>query len=167
MVLVIFKVDEEKAFMTGNTKFYVKRSELVNIETPVVHPLTLGNEKTNDYEFKGWNFRKDNQGNYLFTFETDTEIDDSNIQKPVITIRKPRPNSKNITISEITEGAIGYLEVTRGSNPPVIINSTEKGGFKVFEISSELGGKLNRNDKITVYCKLNGEESEIRDYRVR
>ena len=167
MVLVEFVVPADKAFMTGNTKFYVKANTRVDIPTPVVHPLTLENNEINNYEFNGWNFEKDEGGNYKFIFNEDTTINDGNVVKPEITIRRPRPNDRNVIIVKMTDGAIGYLEVTRGSNAPVIIESSSKGNRSVFEIPVELNGKLNRNDRVKVYSKVNGIESDIREYRVR
>ena len=167
MVLVTFVVPEDKAFMTGETKFYVKKNQVVDIDTPVVHPLTLDDGKENDYEFNGWNFNKDSEGNYVFTFYKDTQIDDGNVVKPEIEIRNPRPNQKNIIISKLTDSATGYLEVTRGSNPPVLVKSTKRGRFNIFVIPSELGGKLNRNDTVKIYSKLDNLVSDKREYRVR
>ena len=167
MVLVTFVVPEDKAFMTGETRFYVKKNQVVDIETPVVHPLTLDEDKENDYEFNGWNFNKDSEGNYVFTFDKDTQIDEGNVVKPEIDIRKPKPNARNVLVSKITKDAEGYMEVVRGSNTPVIIKAKQTGDLVVFEIPNELGGKLKRRDTIRVYSKLGGLKSDIREYRVR
>ena len=167
MILVEFVVPKDKAFMTGNTKFYVKRDKLVDIETPVVHPLTLADGKENDYEFKGWNFKKDSTGKYLFKFKQNTQIGDGNFVKPEITIRDPKPNAKNVIIKDLTAQATGYLEIYRGTNPPVYVESSSRGRLNLFKIPDELGGKLDKNDRIRIYSKLNGVESDIREYRVR
>lgn len=67
----------------------------------------------------------------------------------------------------MTAKATGYLEVYRGTNPPVYIKSSSRGRLNLFKIPDELGGKLNKNDRIRMYSKLNGVESDIREYRVR
>ena len=162
MVLVTFKVDPEKAFMTGNTKFYVKKSELVNIEAPKVYPLTL-KDKHNDYVFKGWSL--DTVSNKV-SFTENKEIDDSTLVIPNIRIRNPRPNAKLVIINELTDGAKGYLEVTRGNNT-VTIESSKKGTRNVFNLSSLEEQKIKANDKIKIYAEKDGVKSEVREYRVR
>lgn len=168
MILVEFVVPKGKAFMTGNTKFYVKKDTLVDIETPVVHRLTLPGNQPNPYSFNGWKFQKDlATGKYLFKFNENTQIEDGKVVKPEITIRNPRPNANNVIIKDLTAKATGYLEVYRGTNPPVYIKSSSRGRLNLFKIPDELGGKLNKNDRIRMYSKLNGVESDIREYRVR
>ena len=167
MVLVEFVVDETKAFMLGDTKFYVKVNTKVDIPTPVVHPRTLENDEPNDYEFKGWSYEKDEDGNYNFIFTEDKEINDGNLVKPIIYLRNPRPNARIVYVTEITEGATAYIEVTRGSNPPVVIEAINEDGFILFKIPAALGGKLNRRDRIRAYSILNNVQSDIREYRVR
>ena len=167
MVLLTFKVNEQKAFMDGDSKFYVKADTRVDIPTPVVHPLTLDNDEPNDYEFKGWAWEKDKDGEYNFIFKEDTDIDDGQLYKPIISLRNPRPNAKIVYVSEISEGATAYIEVIRGSNEPIVIEATEEDGFILFKVPDELGGKLKRRDKIRAYCVLENVKSDIREYRVR
>lgn len=168
MVLVQFKVNEEKAFMDGDSKFYVKANTRVDIPTPVVHPLTLENDEPNDYEFKGWVWEKDEYNEYKFIFDKDTDIDDGQLVKPIITLRHPMSNATIVYVSEITEGATGYIEIIRGSNSPVLIEAvTNDDGDIVFIVPEDLGGKLKRRDKIRAYCVLNNVKSDIREYRVR
>nr|WP_072537887.1 InlB B-repeat-containing protein [Anaerococcus mediterraneensis] len=168
MVLVTFSVDESKAFMDGNSRFYVKANTRVDITPPVVHPRTLENDQPNDYEFNGWNYEKDEENKYNFIFKEDTNIDDGSLVKPIITIRHPKSNATVVYVSEITEGATAYIEVIRGSNPPVLIEAvTNDDGDVVFKIPGKLGGKLRRRDKIRAYSKLNNVQSDIREYRVR
>ncbi|WP_296128009.1 InlB B-repeat-containing protein [uncultured Anaerococcus sp.] len=168
MVLVTFSVDENKAFMDGASKFYVKANTRVDIPTPVVHPRTLDNDEPNDYEFNGWNFEKDEEDKYKFIFTGDTNIDDGKLVKPIITLRHPRSNAAIVYVHEITEGATAYIEVIRGSNSPVLIEAvTNEDGDLVFKVPRELGGKLRRRDKIIAYSKLNNVQSDTREYRVR
>ena len=168
MVLVTFSVDENKAFMDGDSKFYVKANTRVDITPPVVHPRTLENDQPNDYEFNGWNYEKDEENKYNFIFKEDTNIDDGSLVKPIITIRHPKSNATVVYVSEITEGATAYIEVIRGSNPPVLIEAvTNDDGDVVFKIPGKLGGKLKRRDKIIAYSKLNNVQSDTREYRVR
>ena len=168
MILVTFSVDENKAFMVGDTKFYVKANTKVDIPTPVVHPITFENDEPNDYEFKGWSYEKDAEGRYNFIFTEDTSINDGNLVKPIISLRNPRPNATIVYVAEITEGATAFIEVTRGSNPPILIEAVKNNdGYIVFNVPAGLGGKLKRRDKIRAYSKLNNVESDIREYRVR
>ena len=166
MVLVVFKVPEDKAFMTGNTKFYVKKSEPVNIEAPVVHPLTLENEY-NDYVFKGWSMNTEDENNKV-SFVSDTEIIDSIQEKPDIQINRPKPNSSNIIISVLTEGAAGYLEIIGDGIPSnTIIEASKRGRLNIFYINKEIGRGLKRDDVIKIYAVKNGVKSEEREYRVK
>ena len=166
MVLVTFKVDPAKAFMTGNTKFYVKENEMVNIDAPVVHPLTLSG-LNNDYTFKGWSLNTEDENDKV-SFEEDTEIDDMGKEKPDIQIGRPKANSKNILITELTDGAEGYLEISGdGIANNKVIKATKRGRINIFNIYRELGRGLKRGDIIKVYAVKNGVKSEIREYRIR
>ena len=166
MVLVVFKVPGDKAFMTGNTKFYVKKSELVNIEAPVVHPLTLDNEY-NDYVFKGWSMNTEDENNRV-SFVSDTEINDSIEQRPDIQISRPRPNSNNVLISVLTDGAKGYLKITGDGIPNhTIIEASKRGRLNIFYINRAIGRGLKRDDVIKIYAVKNGIKSEEREYRVK
>ena len=168
MVLVTFTVDENKAFMVGDTKFYVKANTKVDIPTPVVHPMTFENDEPNDYEFKGWSYDKDEDGEYNFIFTKDTNIDDGQLVKPIISIRYPRSNATIVYVSEITDRATGYIEIIRGSGSPVLIEAVNNDdGDIVFKVPAQLGGKLKRRDIIRAYSKLDNIQSDIREYRVR
>ena len=166
MVLVEFKVDPNKAFMTGNTKFYVKANEPLNIEAPVVHPLTLENEH-NDYVFEGWSMNTEDENNKV-SFGSDTEIKDSKEEKPDIQISRPRPNSNNVLISVLTDGAKGYLEITGDGIPNnTIIEASKRGRLNIFYINKAIGRGLKRDDVIKIYAVKNGIKSEEREYRVK
>ena len=165
MVLVVFQVNPKKAFMTGDTKFYVKRSELVNIKAPVVHPLTLEDGQVNDYEFKGWSLVT-NDSTKQVSFTDDTTIIDSPAEKPDIRIRNPRPNAKMIFIQELTKDATGHLEVIRG-NQRATITSSKRGTRNVFYLSALDGNCVNKNDLIRFYAEKDGIKSDVREYRVK
>ena len=166
MVLVEFIVDENKAFMTGDTKFYVKANEPVNIETPVVHPLTLDNEH-NDYVFKGWSMDTEDENNKV-SFVSNTTIDDSEKERPDIQISRPMPNANNIIISVLTDGAVGYLEI-KGDGIPnnTRIEVSKRGRMNIFYVKKAIGRGLKRDDVIKVYAVKDGIKSEEREYRVK
>ena len=166
MVLVEFKVDPNKAFMTGDTKFYVKANEPVNIETPVVHPLTFDNEH-NDYVFKGWSMDTEDENNKV-SFESNTIIDDSEKERPDIQISRPMPNANNIIISVLTDGAEGYLEITGDGIPNnTRIEASKRGRMNIFYINKVIGRGLKRDDVIKIYAVKDGIKSEEREYRVK
>lgn len=166
MILVTFSVDENKAFMTGTTKFYVKANEPVNIETPVVHPLTLENEH-NNYVFKGWSMETEDENNKV-SFVRDTEINDSKEGRPDIQIIRPMPNANNIIISVLTGGADGYLEITGdGIQNNTIIKASNRGRMNMFYIKKEIGRGLSKGDVIKIYAVKDGIRSEEREYKVK
>lgn len=165
MVLVTFTVPEDKAYMLGNTKFYVKKNEVVNIETPLVRRLELGNGVLNDYVFKGWDLT---QINNEWKFNADTTIGDGAKVKPTITIRIPSAGDPEVSVDNMTSGATAYIEVTR-SNKTTKIEAEYDTDYDMyfFEIPNELGGKLKKRDRIEVYAELNGIRSDTREYRVK
>lgn len=166
MVLVTFVVPEDKAFMTGDTKFYVKANEPVNIETPVVHPLTLDN-KHNDYVFKGWSMDTEDE-NKKVSFVSDTKIDDSEKERPDIQISRPVPKANNIIISVLTDGAKGYLEITGDGIPNnTRIEASKRGRMNIFYINKVIGRGLKRDDVIKIYAVKDGIKSEEREYIVK
>ena len=166
MVLVTFVVPEDKAFMTGDTKFYVKANEPVNIETPVVHPLTLDN-KHNDYVFKGWSMDTEDE-NKKVSFVSDTKIDDSEKERPDIQISRPVPKANNIIISVLTDGAKGYLEITGDGIPNnTRIEVSKRGRMNIFYINKVIGRGLKRDDVIKIYAVKDGIKSEEREYIVK
>ena len=165
MVLVTFTVPEDKAYMLGNTRFYVKKDEVVNIETPLVRRLELANGMRNDYVFKGWDLTKINNE---WKFSSDTTIDDGAKVKPTITIRIPSAGDPEVSVDNMTKGATAYLEVTR-SNKTTKIEAIYDTDYNMyfFEIPNELGGKLKKRDRIEVYAELGGIRSDTREYRVK
>lgn len=173
MVLVEFKVPEDKAFMTGDSKFYVKANTDVEIDTPVVHKLTLENDAVNDYEFKSWDMTKGENDKWTFEngkwkFEKDTIIGEAEKEKPDIKIGELKPNAVNIIIDVLTEGADGYLEISGNGIPSgTIIKSTKRGRLNVFLVRKEIRRGLQRGDKFKIYAIKDGIKSEEREYEVR
>ena len=165
MVLVDFQVDSKKAYMLGDTKFYVKKDEVVNIKPPLVRRLELGNDVRNDYVFKGWDLTKLNN---QWKFKEDTTIDDGTKVKPTITIILPSAGDPEVSVESMTEGATAYLEVTRRGKDPVIIEAVKDPdyGTYFFDMPQELGA-LKKRDKIKVYAELKGLRSETREYRIK
>ena len=159
MVLVEFKVPEDKAFMTGTTKFYVKANTDVKLDTPVVH------RKTEDYIFNGWNFKANPDGTYTFT--QDTVLKEGNKAKPTIGIIIPSVGDPEVSVESMTEGATGYLEVSRKGQNPVTIKADKDEYGMYFEIPQELGGELRKRDMIKVYAELDGLRSDTREYRIK
>ncbi|WP_311479731.1 InlB B-repeat-containing protein [uncultured Anaerococcus sp.] len=173
MVLVEFKVDETKAFMTGDSKFYVKANTDVEIDTPVVHKLTLENNAVNDYEFKSWDLTKGESDKWTFEngkwkFEEDTIIGEKEKDKPDIKIKELKLNASNIIIDVLTDGADGYLEISGDGIPSnTTIKSSKRGRLNVFFIKKEIRRGLKRGDKITIYAIKDGIKSEERKYEIR
>ena len=166
MVLVDFQVDSKKAYMLGDTKFYVKKNELVNIEKPLVRRLELANGERNDYVFKGWDLT---QLNNEWKFTEDTTIGDGKKVKPIITIILPSAGDPEVSVDSMTQGATAYLEVTRRGKKPVTIKAVKDDEYDMyyFIVPDGLGGKLNKRDKIKVYAELDGIRSETREYRIK
>ena len=165
MVLVVFKVDEKKAYMLGDTKFYVKKDEVVNIPKPLVRRLELDNGVQNDYVFKGWDLTALNNE---WKFSDDTTIDDGTKVKPTITIILPSAGDSDVIVDSMTEGATAYLEVTRSNKTTKIKAEYDNSyGMYFFEIPDNLGGALNKRDRIKVYAELKGVISDTREYRIK
>ena len=163
MVLVEFKVDEDKAYMIGNTKFYVKKDTVVNIEAPLVRRLELGNDVVNDYVFRGWDLT---QINNVWKFSKDTTIDDGVKIKPTITIILPSDGDPEVSVESMTEGATAYLEVIRKGKDPVTIKAVKDDDYGVYYFIIP-DGALKKRDRIKVYAELNGIRSDIREYRIK
>ncbi len=173
MVLVQFKVPEDKAFMTGDSKFYVKANTDVEIDTPVVHKLTLENDEVNDYEFKSWDMTKGENDKWTYEngkwkFEQDTIIGEEEKERPDIQISRPVPKANNIIISVLTDGAKGYLEITGDGIPNnTRIEASKRGRMNIFYINKVIGRGLKRDDVIKIYAVKDGIKSEEREYIVK
>lgn len=170
MVLVIFKVDSNRAYMVGPTKFYVKKSELVNIKAPLVVKTDLA------YNFKGWNINTEDENNKV-SFDVDTSIGEAAQGKPDIEVRTPRIGNNFIEIKELTDGATGYLTVIKGSDKYEFTDTTKdiktrKGRkvnietIKCFDLSTQ-NITIEEGDRIMYYATNGDLKSEIREIIVR
>ena len=170
MVLVEFKVPTDKAYMLGDSKFYVTKDKLVEITPPLV-------VKTDEsYDFKGWGIdeliRK-----VTGKFDKDTEINSDKIGAPDIIVQVPRAGASFVEITNLTDGAIGHLVLTRGGQEYEFTSGKMTKRTKVrrkiveeeincFDLSKE-GLKLQANDKISVYATNGNLESDTREYTIR
>lgn len=170
MIVVDFTVDSNRAYMVGTTKFYVKKSEAVNIKAPLVVKTDLS------YYFKGWNTNTEDE-NHKVSFEDDTTIGEAAQGKPDIEIRAPRPGQSFIDLIELTDEASGYLIIVRGSNEyefeNIEVNKKVGRGrrtrietIKGFDLSTR-SITIEEGDRIMYYA-INGElKSEVRELIVR
>ena len=170
MVLVNFKVDSNRGYMVGPTKFYVKKSELVNIKAPLVVKTDLA------YNFKGWEIDTEDVNNKV-RFDDDTSIGEAAQGKPDIEARTPRIGNDFIEIKELTEGATGYLTVIKGSDKYEFTDTTKdiktrKGRkvkietIKCFDLSTQ-NITIEAGDRIMYYATNGDLKSEIREIVIR
>ena len=170
MIIIDFKVDSNRAYMVGPTKFYVKKSELVNIKAPLVVKTDLA------YNFKGWNTNTEDE-NKKVSFDVDTSIGEAAQGKPDIEARTPRIGNDFIEIKELTEGATGYLTVIKGSDKYEFTDTTKdiktrKGRkvnietIKCFDLSTQ-NITIEEGDRIMYYATNGDLKSEIREIIVR
>ena len=152
MVLVTFEVNTDKAYMMGDTKFYVKRSEIVNI-TP---PLVLAKDPL--YVFKGWGNFKTTEGKIGAQFDAElTEIKDSEVQEPKLTITMPRIGRRLVYIEELV-GETGKLKLTSGTESKEysnIVQNIRGEDFDVFKLDTP----LKRGDIIEYWAENSGRKS--------
>ena len=151
MVLVTFKVsDDNKFYLVGNAKYYVKKETEVRIPTPVVL------EKNIDDVFKGWqdvnivnepldpNTTDPNATKLQWvkqSFSEDTVISDQGVTELKLVIDIPRAGEKIVYIKELSNGATGKLEVISGSGSKTYDNKTYKRRGKtsnVFKLDSSV-----------------------------
>ncbi|MDU5099082.1 MAG: InlB B-repeat-containing protein [Peptoniphilus grossensis] len=151
MVLVTFKVsDDNKFYLVGNAKYYVKKYTEVRIPTPVVL------EKNIDDVFKGWqdvnlvnesldpNTTDPNATKLQWVkqkFSKDTVISDQGVTELKLVIDIPRAGEKIVYIKELSNGATGKLEVISGSGSKTYDNTTYKRRGKtsnVFKLDSSV-----------------------------
>ena len=151
MVLVTFKVsDDNKFYLVGNAKYYVKKETEVRIPTPVVL------EKNIDDVFKGWqdvnivnepldpNTTDPNATKLQWvkqSFSEDTVIADQGVTELKLVIDIPRAGEKIVYIKELSNGATGKLEVISGSGSKTYDNTTYKRRGKtsnVFKLDSSV-----------------------------
>ena len=170
MVLVEFRVPEDKAYMVGDTKFYVKKDKEVAIKPPLV-------VKTDEnYKFEDWSIDEETK-KIIGTYKEDTEIDSDKTGKPDILIRVSSAGANFVEITKLTDGAEGHLVLTRNGQE-YIFDSTKitiktrvrrkivKKEIPCFDLSTQ-GLKLQANDKISVYATKDNFESDVRNYIIR
>ena len=143
MVLVTFKVsDDNKFYLVGNAKYYVKKDTEVRIPTPVVL------EKNIDDVFKGWqdvnlvnepldpNTTDPNATKIQWvkqSFSEDTVISDQGVTELKLVIDIPRAGEKIVYIKELS-GEIGKLEVISGSGSKTYGNTTYRRRGKISNV---------------------------------
>ena len=143
MVLVTFKVsDDNKFYLVGNAKYYVKKDTEVRIPTPVVL------EKNIDDVFKGWqdvnivnepldpNTTDPNATKIQWvkqSFSEDTVISDQGVTELKLVIDIPRAGEKIVYIKELS-GEIGKLEVISGSGSKTYDNTTYRRRGKISNV---------------------------------
>ena len=170
MILVEFKVPEDKAYMLGDTKFYVKKDTEVSITPPLV-------VKTDEkYDFKGWVVDEETK-KVTREFAEDTEINSDDTKAPDIIIQIPRAGVSFVEITNLTDGATGHLVLTRAGQEYEFTSTTMTIKTRVrrkvverkitcFDLSVQ-SIKLQANDTIIVYAKNGNLKSEVRKYTIR
>ncbi len=170
MVLVEFKVDETKAYMLGNTKFYVTKDKLVEITPPLVV------KTVESYDFEGWGIDKTTK-KVTRKFVEDTIINSDKTEAPDIIVQVPRSGVSFVEITNLTEGATGHLVLTRNGQEYEFTSTKIKIKTRVrrktvekeitcFDLR-EQNLKLQANDKICIYATKGSLESDKREYTIR
>ena len=170
MIVVDFKVDPARAYLIGPSKFYVKRSELVNIKAPLVVKTDLS------YNFQAWELNTEDETNKV-SFDSDRTIEEGIQAKPNIEIRVPRPGNNFIELKELTDGAEGHLIVFSGNDIYEFI-SVEKikkvrqgRKFKEEKVIgfdlTEQNIVIKRGDRINYYSTIDNLQSEIRELTIK
>ena len=170
MVLVTFTVDETKAYMLGDTKFYVKKDKEVDIKPPLV-------VKTDEsYNFEDWSI-DDITKKITGTFSEDTEINSDKTEAPDVIIQIPSAGASFVKITKLTNGATGHLVLNRGGQEYEFTSTTIKVKTRVrrkiveeqitcFDLSTQ-NLKLQANDKLSVYATNGNLQSDVREYAIR
>lgn len=134
MVVVDFKVDPDKFYMVGTTKFYVKINELVNITPPVVL------NRDTKFVFKGWTNANVVDDKINQTFTKDYTITDAEINELDLIITIPKEGQSRVFIEKLS-GQKGKLEViSDGSNTSYENTTFRRRGkiYNVFNLDSPL-----------------------------
>ena len=134
MVVVDFKVDPNKFYMVGTTKFYVKIGELVNITPPVVL------NRDTEFVFKGWTNATVVDDKINQTFTKDYTITDAEVNELELIITIPKEGQSRVFIEKLS-GQKGKLEViSDGSNTPYESTTFRRRGktYNVFNLDSPL-----------------------------
>ena len=165
MVLVTFEVDEDKAYMEGITKYYVKKNTEVDVPSPIVF------NKISDNEFKGWVFNNEVTMKIKGSFSQDTVISDKVLEKATIHIEVPTAGADLVKIEDITAGAKGKLEVISNGQSKVYDDSMARvkvrqgRKFTNVEIHGfKLDKPLQSGDLINFWAINDNGESEVYKY---
>lgn len=132
MIVVDFKVDPEKFYMVGTSKFYVKTNELVTITPPVVLAKKV------EYVFKGWANATVVDDKINQEFKEDYTITDSKVDELELIITVPKEGQKRVYIEKLS-GQKGVLEIiSDGSSTPYDSTTFKRRGkeYKVFNLNS-------------------------------
>ena len=168
MVLVEFKVtDDDKFYLAGTEKYYVKKDVEVRILTPVVL------EKTMDAVFEGWKDVTivdepldsndiDDPKAKIFQwvkgmFKEDTVITDDSLDDLNLVITIPNAGKQMVYIKELS-GNKGKLEVISGSKRTIYENTTYKRRRKTFDVF-KLSEPLKSGDIIRYWAEDGSRKS--------
>ena len=168
MVLVEFKVtDDDKFYLAGTEKYYVKKDVEVRILTPVVL------EKTMDAVFEGWKDVTivdepldsndiDDPKAKIFQwvkgmFKEDTVITDDSLEDLNLVITIPNAGKQMVYIKELS-GNKGKLEVISGSKRTIYENTTYKRRRKTFDVF-KLSEPLKSGDIIRYWAEDGSRKS--------
>ena len=171
MVLVTFKVsDDNKFYLVGNAKYYVKKDTEVRIPTPVVL------EKNIDDVFKGWqdvkivnepldpNTTDPNATKIQWvkqSFSEDTVISDQGVTELKLVIDIPRAGEKIVYIKELS-GEIGKLEVISGSGSKTYDNTTYRRRGKISNVF-KLDSSVQSGDNLRYWAEDGSRRSLPRE----
>lgn len=127
MVVVDFKVDPDKFYMVGTTKFYVKINELVNITPPVVL------NRDTKFVFKGWTNANVVDDKINQTFTEDYTITDAEINELDLIITIPKEGQSRVFIEKLS-GQKGKLQVISDGSNTSYENSTFRRRGKTYDV---------------------------------
>ncbi|MDK8281339.1 MAG: InlB B-repeat-containing protein [Peptoniphilus lacrimalis] len=127
MVVVDFKVEPNKFYMVGTTKFYVKIRELVNITPPVVL------NRDTKFVFKGWTNANVVDDKINQTFTEDYTITDAEINELDLIITIPKEGQSRVFIEKLS-GQKGKLQVISDGSNTSYENSTFRRRGKTYDV---------------------------------
>ncbi|MFP5527981.1 InlB B-repeat-containing protein, partial [Peptococcus simiae] len=169
MVIVEFVVDEEKAFMTERSKFYVAKDKEVTFKAPVAY------NKVKGLEFTGWeNTPLDQDGKLTRTFAQDTKIPAQGMATPELEIQLPNAGEVDVRILNDLKGATGKLEVVTNGQSQVIDSkevtvTMRRGRRKVTESYTlfAIGRPLQSGELIRYWAEKDGIRSDMREFTIK
>ena len=127
MIVVDFKVEPNKFYMVGTTKFYVKIRELVNITPPVVL------NRDTKFVFKGWTNANVVDDKINQTFTEDYTITDAEINELDLIITIPKEGQSRVFIEKLS-GQKGKLQVISDGSNTSYENSTFRRRGKTYDV---------------------------------